>query len=1325
MTSKISLVFILILAFRLSAQQDIKIISSDFNSVVIEYSPIYIDTTLTQTGNGIFRKAEIFNGDLENPKDWGSPSIEIRKLSFGVPSEFGNTIEVLSSSYKEISGQIIPIPYLIPDSVQYSFDFKKSPQYSSYVSSPDLVTFGDYGLLRDVKTQIVKVYPIKFDPSFNKIKLYTKIVFRINFSGSSSTAFNKREDDLLNGSLINYNTAKYWNTGKNNLQKTSVYNSVLATGKWVRFEAPEEGIYKITRSTLSSLGIDPNTVDPRTIKIYNNGGKPLPENITLPRPGDLLENAIEVVGEEDGKFDDNDYILFYGRGSSFWDYDSDGSTIKRFFSPYSKSNYFWITAGGTPGKRMASKVGLNKTPDVIQSSTKAFAYWEVDKINLGKTGRQFFGDDFSSAVSSRTYMNKLDDRINSTPINYNFVFVVGSQNGMQLTVTENGSQVFTQNLYGYGSAPYVAGISQSKSFSFAGDLPDNRSVLTFKVSPASVTSVGYLDYFTIQYEKSLTAVSDNLLFFSNPNSGTIEYDLNGFSSSNIKVFDVTDYANAEQVTNYSLLSGGECRFQFDEISTQGSKYYAVGSDAFKTPINPIEIQNSNLHGEQTGAKFIIITHKNFRDAANNLKNYKENQAPVTISTYVADVDEIYNEFSGGILDPTAVRDFIKYAFDNWQIKPEYVLLFGKGTYDYKNVESYGDNFVPTWQSIESLALVDSYTTDDFFVKVSGTDPLVDLSLGRITCRTAEEANTIINKIKDYELNQTKGNWRNLVTLIADDGQTSTSYEGAEHTAPSETLANTYFPSSFDLNKIYSAAYPEILTGQGRRKPLVNQAILDAMNNGTLFVNYIGHGSPELWAHEVIFDKSVTIPQLKNDQYFFLCAATCDFGYFDIPNFQSAAEAMIFLPNSGSIAAFTAARLVYSGFNHLLNYALVNAMFNSPKDTMNLSIPIGKASYQAKQTRYDVNDQKYNIFGDPTIRLLIPQYSSNIDSINGSSLSANVQIKALSKTKIVGHIVKPDGTIWSDFNGEGLLTFFDSERTVLLEQIGNYPMIVQGGTIFNGRVSINNGIFSADFVVPKDISYENKNGKLIFYFLNNAVDGLGYTDKVIVGGTDSSVVNDGKGPSIEIYFDNEADNNGYLVNPNPNLLVKLYDDTGLNTTGTGVGHKLEGILNEQLNNPIDFTNHFKGDLDSGGKSGTIDYKFSNLGSGDYQLLVKAWDVFNNLSEENTYFTVVDDNNLTIRDVYNYPNPFSNRTQFTFQHNLSKPIDVKIKVYTIAGRMIKEIEQSNISRRFVVIDWDGRDADGNEIANGTYLYKIIVKSSDGEFQKSVLGKLAVIK
>jgi hypothetical protein len=316
----------------------------------------------------------------------------------------------------------------------------------------------------------------------------------------------------------------------------------------------------------------------------------------------------------------------------------------------------------------------------------------------------------------------------------------------------------------------------------------------------------------------------------------------------------------------------------------------------------------------------------------------------------------------------------------------------------------------------------------------------------------------------------------------------------------------------------------------------------------------------------------------------------------------------------------------------------------------------------------------------------------------------------------------DGTVDSGFNGEGIVTVFDSERIVFLEDI-SFDIEEQGGVIFKGRVSVNNGKFETTFRVPKDITYENKNGRVIAYVFNEDNDGIGFTNNIIVGGTDENAVDDGEGPEIEISFDDESFSNAYLVNRNFDLIVRLSDETGLNTTGTGVGHRLEGVIDDDIDNSIDLSNYFVGDIDAGGKSGTANYKFSNIETGDHKIFVKAWDIFNNPSSTEMYFTVVNSDEAVVRDVVNYPNPFSGSTTFTFQHNLTDMIDVKIKVYTIAGRLVKEIESNSIIDRFVKIDWDGRDEDGDELANGTYLYKVIIKSNDGEVNKSVLGKLAV--
>ncbi|AFH49080.1 Hypothetical protein IALB_1370 [Ignavibacterium album JCM 16511] len=1311
------------------AQSDIKVINSDFNSLTLTFIPKYTDTSFVKIGSETFRNITLQFGKVLNPDEFGKPSIQKRIIPIGIPDEFGNTVEVLNYSYKEIDGSLLPIPEMVPDSVSYHLVYNRGNNYYD-TEQTELVAFGESGYARDKLVQNLILSPVQFDPIQNNIRLYKEITFRINFSSLQVTS--KPVDDFLSGALINFDVARYWNKSTQRANKINVTNSVLANGKWIRFETPEEGIYKITRNQLSSFGIDPNTVDPRTIKIYNNGGKVLPELQSAPRPNDLVENAILIVGEEDGKFDANDYILFYGRGTDFFDYDVDGKTIKRFKHPYSKSNYYWVTSGGAQGKRMNRKSSLTDNPDFQQNTTVAFAFKEDDKINLGKTGRQWFGDDFSQTILQRVYMNKLDARIPTEPVKYNVRFIVGSSTNLTLTVSENGNQIYSGLLSGYGNNKYQVGRAHPLSFNYTGNIPNDLSSLTFRINPAASTSVGYLDYFEIEYKRELKTFDDFLVIYSNEVNGIIEYQLSNFSTSNISVFDVTDYSNVKLVDNTNI-SGGNCSFRINESATQRSKYIALESGKFKTPGNPTEISNSNLRGEITGAEFIIISPKEFFDAANRLKNYRESQTVPAISTIVAEVDKIFNEFSGGVPDVSAIRDYIRYAYANWQIKPKYVLLFGKGTYDYKNIEGFGDNFVPTWQSEESLILIynsDSYTTDDFFVRVVGDDSVIDLSVGRIPARSLSVMNSYIDKIIKYEKQSDKGPWRNLITLVSDDGWTSSGDDTSLHTRPNEELSKFYFPQSFDFNKIYLAAYPPVITSGGRRKPEVNEKIISSINEGTIYLNYIGHGNPEVWTHEIVFEKTVSIPRLKNDRLFVLGTFTCDFGYFDIPNYQSGAEQLVLLKEYGAIAAFTSARLVFAGENEGLNKDFINRMFNSARDTLNLPITLGRGFYLTKLTNTSINDQKYVLLGDPTLRFNIPVQFSSIDSVNGQILTNDVQIKALSKVKINGRVVNPDNTTKTDFNGEGILTVFDSERDVPLPEISPNPnnpftMSVQNSIIFRGRISITNGEFSTEFYVPKDISYENKNGKINLYFFNQESDGVGFTKKIIVGGTDSTVVNDGKGPEINIYFDSENSQSAYLVGSNPLLIVKLTDETGLNTTGTGVGHKLEGILNEQANNPIDFTNYFTSDLDAGGRSGKIIYQFSELDYGDYSIQIKAWDIFNNFSMEKSYFSVVGDEDLVVRDIYNYPNPFGGKTTFTFQQNLSEPIDVKIRIFTIAGRLIKEIEKQYVNDRYVTIDWDGRDADGNELANGTYLYKLLVKTSDGKFNKSYLGKLAVVR
>lgn len=1308
MKKKFSIIFLFCVLNTVAFSQDIRILSSSTSSLIFEYTPVISDTNFFQINNEKFINITIPHTYLSK-LDQGI-ELPVREVNIGVPSEFGNSIKIISAEFTEFDGIYIS---------KKDSAISLINNYKNFALGNELITFGEYGLIRNLPVQSLIIYPIQIDYQKKVTRVYRKIVVSIDFNKLTENR-ELIKDDFLRYAVLNWDVAKYWGLPKK-FYKTA--GPILGSGQWYRFEVLEEGIYKIDRNFLQSLGIDVNSVDPRTIQIFSICGYALPENYMNQSNIGFNEIAIFIEGENDGKFDQSDYILFYGRNTEAWEYNSSMRKIVRVKHPYTKKSYYWLTFGKTNGKRISKKNSLSIPNAYQQQFTLSYKSYDKDSIKVGPSGREYFGDEFSGTRNSRNYLTTLNGILPNSKINYNFRLINTSTANVFYTVSESNKIIYNgmiPRIYDYYYGRADAGIA-----SYEGNLADERSNLKITLGTTSSGVKVYLDYFEIEYKRKLEAVGDYLLFFSKDTSSIIEYRITNFSNSNILVFDVTDSWDVKLIDG-ATISGGEIKFQASETANKVSKYIAVNPSVFKTPQNGTSITTVDVKSNISGSELIVISNKYFRNQVERYVNYRMTQSPNKINTSAFYVDDIMNEFAGGMLDPTAIRNFLKYAYDNWQTKPLYVLLFGDGDYDYLNTikESTDKNFVPTYQTVESLDEIASYVSDDYYARVSGNDKKADLVMGRLPVQSESEADAVINKIIEYENNLEKGIWRSTITLVADDGPQAVGRDdGDMHTRQSEYLSLNIIPKYFYHNKIYLAAYPTVYTGLGRRKPDVNKAIINSVNNGTLILNWIGHGNPNTWAHEYVFEKVSTIPQLKNKNYFFLTAATCDFGKYDDPNEQSSTEIMIAMPNSGAIGAFTAARVVYADQNAEINNTFYTNLFTRV-DENKLPVRIGIAYFLTKQIRTQMNDEKFHLFCDPTIRLDEPVLNTSIDSINGKSLSTYVHINALGEVRIEG-TVRNSKNEPMNYNGEAIISVYDSDRQIEFTEM-NYTVTMPGGLIYRGRTTVNDGKFQTEFVVPKDISYENKNGKITAYIFNDEVDGIGYTSNIIVGGTNPYAINDGKGPEIEIFFDDENYDNSYLVNPDFTLIVKLKDQTGINTTGTGIGHKLEGIINDDENNAIDFTNYFIGDLNSAGKSGVIKYKFTSFQPGDYKIKIKAWDVFNNFSSEEAYFTVLSpETGLSIRDIYNFPNPFSSNTTFTFQQNIAAPINVKIKIYTVAGRLIKEIEERNINDKFVRIDWDGRDEDGNLIANGTYLYKVIVESEDGKFKSSALGKLAIIR
>lgn len=1317
--------------FHLSiAQQiDYKILKSTNESLLFEYYPIANFSNFDYQGIN-YTKIDLINGiELENIRE-GEPQLYGRKFLVGVPGENLFSLEYSFEQKKEYNEVKVAVkPKIVKDNhlgeltaryveSENNLNFKKKARV--YVK--------DFYISRDLPIAEIIVVPFSYDCSTGVLEFFEKVTVKVNFKNDKQTApaVNYNEN-FLESSIVNFEVAKNWHKRKAVSKKPT--SSVLSSGVWHKFHVTDEGIYKIAGKELKDIGF-PANVDPRTIKIYNNGGKPLSENLNDPRPQDLVEIAILFVGEEDGKLDNDDYILFYGRGHHFFEYDRNIGEIVRNFHPYWEENYYFITYGGANGKRMKLKPSLNESSYIVQTQTRAFIGFEEDLQNRFQTGRMYLGEEFNVSSSVKTYINSIKGRIPFTEMSYFISFVNSSPRSIQLIFYENDMQIGNAFATGVGFSDVANYGNEFRGyFYYYGETPDDRSSFKIRYSASGVEDKGYLNFFEIRYIKHLKAYGNELIFYSQTYVDTnVRYELSEFNNTvNLNVFDISYYDDVKIIAG-AQVSGGQCSFVAKERYDFVSKYIAVNENGLKKVRNFIKVPNSNVRGNLANARHIIITHKNFTQAAEKLKNLRINHPEVSrrIKSEVFYIDEIFNEFSGGMVDPVAIRDFIRYAYLNWETKPEYVLLLGDGDYDPKNREGKNNNFIPTYQTENSLSYADySYCSDDFFGCIVGTtfDQIIDVAIGRVTCRTNQEAMDYVNKLIKYETDKNFGQWRAKVVLVADDGLTSKGNDGSLHTSQSEDLARYYIPQWANIERVYLSAYPTVVTGLGRRKPEASKATIDAMNNGACIVNFIGHGNPDVWTHEVIFDKNIHISQLRSDKYFFLTAATCDYARFDVPAEQSGAELMLTKPDGGAIAVSAACRVVYAGLNAALNNLFYYNMFR--RDSQNKFFELGKVYVATKQQRYGANDKKFNLLGDPYIKLVLPERIMQIDSIQGIDVSSySIRLKALGSYKLNASALDQNSQKDRNFNGEAIISIFDSDIPRTFSDI-NYTVNYPGGLIYSGRNTIRNGLVESSFRIPKDITYSGLNGSVRIYFYNQNEDGVGYTRNVIIGGTEENVENDGKGPNIFIFFDNENDFQANVVNQNFSLIVKLEDDSGLNTTGVGIGHKIEAIINGDRNKPIDLSSYFVGDLDSDGKSGKIIYQIKDMEPGNYNIEIKAWDIFNNYSIASRTFTVVAEGELAVKEVFNYPNPFKDATYFTFQRSGSNPIDVKIKIYAVSGRVLQTLEKNFITDKFVRIFWDGKDRDGQRLSNGTYFYKIIVKDYETKKYKEIYGKLSIIK
>jgi len=1326
----IALVLIGTLPLTAQPLTDFRIVKEDQQSVVLEFTPHIKAERVIGTGGSVFTRYSFFESQIIF--DSTGQADFTRNTLLLLPSQ-RYSLQVLGSEFQiRDSIKLLPKPTIksLKDfGVSEIYDDTKFKQQGR---SPLHMVLAE--VLRAGKTCFGYTGTLIFHPiqvvDKQKVRVYSRIMIRLDFNDTFSEGL--RSTCFLRGELPNKDQLiKAMPAG---FRKISSGNSPFAQGDWYRIDLTDvngvtcEGMYKIDYAYLHSMNI--SVTDINSIRIFGNGGGIIPDNNTDPRPDSLVEIPRLVVRKNTGGIDTADYIVFYGRGVRGWYYNTSSKSFSHYINPYTEKNTYFFTVSQGIGRQMdflVSPTSASVTSQYFQE--KIFVEQERENILAsigGGSGRRWVGKDFTGIDNTDTYYNSLPGIVSNTQINYVLQFVRRSATADVLNIFESGNPLQQLTMSGTEmgdgeTTPYAEDLSVVAT---GGVPPVNptSSVVKIQISTDNQDSRTWLDWLEIYYQRKYEAVNDALLFTTSDMTGSMQYNVSNFSSD-IRAYDVTDHNIVNQIPINQ--TGTSCTFQLQQTDGNVRRIAVIGKNGYKKPPAGTKVATyspNNLHDYQDQVDFIIIAPSEFISEANRLRDYR--LVHDSLRTIVVDIQQIFNEFGGGLPDPLSIREFLQYTQDHWTTpKPGYVLLLGNGHYDYKNITTTQRNYIPPWETTNSFETIDSFPSDDKFVLLGPSDSYA-LAIGRLPARNLTDATTVVDKIISYETSSPLDTWRNRVTLVSDDGKTSQGDDGNTYTEHSEAIAWDTALKNFDINKIYEVAYPTVNSAGGRRKPDVNKAIVGAMNSGTIMINYIGHGNDRLWAHEAVFTREDDLPQLVNkDRLTFIATATCSFGWYDNPNEISAGEGLITMDHGGVIADFTAARVVYDPQNFSLDVALFNYLFQRNADGQYPRI--GDASLLAKSITAQDNTYKYHLFGDPTVRLLMPKNDATVDSINGLSISNDtVRIKSLGHAHIAGTVRKNNVKLTS-FTGVGTLQLFDSQKDVSIVDgvVSNnlFQFKEAGSLLYRGDASISNGRFDALVPVPKDVTI-GKNARISLYAWSGQSDGTGSTENVIIDGIDTSIARDTVGPVLAVYLDTTAFRPGDVVKSNPVIIVELEDESGINTSTVGVGHQLSATLSNP-DRTFDLSSYYHSSRDNY-KKGEVSYPLYNLADGKYTLSVKAWDIQNNSSKAETYFEVHAADDFAMLNVVNYPNPFAHFTTFTFQRTSTDPIDVEIKIYSIAGRLIGDVQAPNIAESFVRIQWDGKDSDGNSLANGIYFYKLIARDKNGQRSNETIGKLAVM-
>ena len=1100
--------------------------------------------------------------------------------------------------------------------------------------------------------------------------------------------------------------------------------SLLSTGKWFRIATTEKGIYKVDVSILQQAGIDPTGIDPREVQIYGQPGGMLPQSLSVPYPQSLQPHDSYLEHNGNDQWESNEFLLFYAESPDSYTYSSTDQLYYYQKNLYSDTLYYFLALKGEKGSRISTATSPNNTPSAIIQQFDAYYAYEKEKRNLLRSGRKWYGEELSSTNPQLSFEVPIRPVVGTE-------IVVHSEAVGRCTSSCELEIRLDENLLGsHNFSPIREGLYERIGWHDSQTLRQSASSslsLQYAFGGGDTRSEAYLDHFFVQLKAQLTYDTQGPLFFRHSRASS--EDLLSYEVSTSRTpFALWEVSNAARIEKLPFqLQESRLSFLYQNRSDTLPEFVLFSMEDTRSPHYIRSVVNQSPSSE---AELLIVSAEELISQAERLATLHREEDGMKVE--VISTRQLYLEASSGRSDPSAIRNYVARLYRKGDLK--YLLLFGAATFDYKGILNKTRTQVPVYQSRSSLDPITTYASDDYFGFLEESegswkesppeDHSMDIGVGRLPARSLREATIMVDKITYYLREaSTLGDWRQKIYFVADDGDNNLHHNDIEKiSAHIDNLAPT-----FQARKLYLDNYPQVQEGARQSSPAASSALDKIVHEGTLVVNFSGHGNTSVWTAESLLSES-QIKRWRNlDRLPLFITATCDFGRHDDPLFPSSGELILKHPTGGGIALLSTARPVRSDANFKLNNALIQALF----DRSSGDYPrLGDIQRNTKNNSLlGVGNRSFTLLGDPALRLNYPKHQVHITKINDTALDLFTDtLQAGSKVTLEGEVRNQEDELLSNYKGRLNIIVYDKSSSVrtLGDENPPFSYMRRNSLLFQGSVSVKEGLFRAIYLIPQSISYRKGKGSMFFYLRpeEGTEDAAGGLSEIYVGGPVATTEVDKEGPNVEAYFNEKLLTDGLRVGPQPELRLTLSDPQGIKLSHSGLSKNLSVTIDNQ--SPVLLSYLYRSNLDSY-QEGEIHYTIGKLSDGKHRIHIQAWDNYDNLTEYIKYFYTSTDTPIDLSYVTTYPNPSRGRTFFSFAHDKGNhSLWINLRIIDLEGRHVVKknwLTFGTSNSKVVTLAWDLINE--AHLRVGTYVYQLDVLDQEDGTRGRAVGKLIVGK